>query len=164
MRAIVALAPLTLVLAIAACAKPEPPQITPESAQVTAVTPTGFNLLAQLDAFNPNKVDLSIQSVEAKVTLNHTIAAGDVTSSTAFTMPAGQHTKVPVPLTMQWTDLPAIAMLAASPGDIPFDIEGTVAVGGELLHANVPFHLSGSMTHQQLVEATRRSLPAGLFR
>jgi hypothetical protein len=40
-----------------------------------------------------------------------------------------------------------------------YDVDGSVSLGGDLMHADVPFHLSGALTHDDLVRTTLNSLP-----
>ena len=42
---------------------------------------------------------------------------------------------------------------------ISLDIDGTLEMGGSLLHVGVPFHLDGSIPHQQIVGAMVHSMP-----
>jgi type II secretory pathway component PulM len=53
--------------ATAGCTTPQPPQLTPQSAAITSVDIAGFDMRVKMDAFNPNGVELSIQSVTAHV-------------------------------------------------------------------------------------------------
>jgi LEA14-like dessication related protein len=141
------------------CARPSPPEITPEKVAIGAVTATGVELRATMQAYNPNSFDLTAQEVKAKITLNHTYDVGTVASSKTLVLPSGQRTALDVPLSVTWTDLPEVIALAALAEAVPYAVDGTIAVGGQTLHIDVPFHLEGALTHAQLVEATRRSLP-----
>lgn len=145
--------------AFGGCFKPDPPQLTPQKATVTIVSPVGIGMNVEFDAYNPNRVDISARSLTAKVTLNHKYEVGQVTSTKEITLPAGKHTDLAVPLSVAWTDLPDVAFFAATADNIPFDVDGTVALGNDVLHVDVPFHLEGTLTHQELLNATKRSLP-----
>jgi LEA14-like dessication related protein len=150
---------LLALLVLAGCARPDPPQITPEKVAIGAVTPTGVELRATMQAFNPNGFDLTAQEVKAKITLNRTYDVGSVASSKTLTLPSGKTTTLEVPLAVTWTDLPQVIALAALAESVPYAVDGTIAVGGQTLHLDVPFHLEGTLSHAQLVEATKRSLP-----
>ena len=63
-----------------ACAKPEPPKLTPKQASVTGVSLAGVELRLQMDATNPNGFDLSTRSVTAKVVLDGKYDVGNVTA------------------------------------------------------------------------------------
>ncbi len=148
-----------LALGLAGCVRPSPPEITPEKATITSVTESGIGLDARMLAYNPNRFDLTAREVHARLTLDHKIDVGAVTSTKELTLPAGQKTALVVPLAVAWSDLPAVVTLAASARNVPYDVDGTVTVGGDVLHADVPFHMEGTLSHAELVEATKRSLP-----
>jgi hypothetical protein len=54
----------------------------------------------------------------------------------------------------------ALALLAASNRPAPYTIDGTVTIGGERLNVDLPLHMTGTITHEELVQVTTRSLPA----
>jgi hypothetical protein len=64
-----------------------------------------------------------------------------------------------VPVTLVLRDLPVVVGLALSNRDLSYDVDGTVNVGGDSLNVNLPFHLTGALTHEQLLKATMNSLP-----
>jgi LEA14-like dessication related protein len=97
--------------------------------------------------------------VNAKVTLDGRYDAGTFTSKSAIELPAQKRTPLDLPVTMTWRDITGLAGLAASGRDIPYAVEGTVAIGGEKLNVNVPFRINGTVTQKQLLEATMSSLP-----
>src|SRR5690348_10601201 len=82
------------------CSKPQPPQLTPQSATVLAVRPTGIDVRVQLDAYNPNRIPLAAQSVQAKLTLAHQYDVANVTVPSAVSMPAQQHTTLATDLSL----------------------------------------------------------------
>jgi LEA14-like dessication related protein len=142
------------------CSKPRAPTIAPEHATVTGVDAKALHLDVALSATNPNGVDLNVRDVTAHVVLGKTIDLGSVTLPQAMTLPAGKASTIDAPLAVPWNDLTALAQLVGGSGPIPFTIDGTVELGGDLLHVTVPYHLTGSVTQQQLMAATVRSLPA----
>jgi len=150
---------LLATLSLSACKAPDPPILTPERAMVTGVTAVGIDLVLQVDAFNPNDVDLIAQKVTAKVTLDGKIDLGTVTTTQMTTLPKSAHTKMAVPINAKWQDLSALGAMAASNRPIPFAIDGTQTVGGKRLNVDLPFHITGTLTHEQLVQATISSLP-----
>ena len=79
--------------------------------------------------------------------------------SQPFRLPAGQVTRLSVPTTLALRDVPVVLGLAASNRDLTYDVNGTLNVGGDSLNVNLPFHLSGVLTHEQLLQATMNSLP-----
>jgi LEA14-like dessication related protein len=140
------------------CAKPEPPTLTPKSATITAVSPAGLDLRLELQADNPNTVDLDAQKVVADVTLDGTVKLGTVTIPTPVHLPAKKSTTLTVPVRATWTNLLALAPIAQKRGEVPFSVDGKVTVGGAL-EIDVPFHLEGKMTPAQLAELARTALP-----
>ncbi len=143
----------------AGCSKPAPPTLTPEKVVVTRVDLTGIALDVVVDATNPNSVDLSASGVSSHLVVDKTHDVGTVTEPKAITLPAGKTTKLDVPVSLRWSDVGLLAQLAASNGAVPYSVDGTLEMGGSLLHVGVPFHLDGTITHEQLVGAEMTSLP-----
>jgi LEA14-like dessication related protein len=147
-------------LAIAACAKPKPPQLTPKEAKVTAVDLAGFDMRVKMEAFNPNGYDLSVRSVVGHVVVDGTQDLGTVTASQPINLPANARTLIEVPLTMKWKGAVNLATLAASKRPVPYVVDGTATVGGESLNVDIPFKLQGVITPEQLQQAGLKSLQA----
>jgi len=97
--------------------------------------------------------------VNAKVTLDGRYDAGTVSLSHPLDLPAQKRTLLDIPVTMTWRDLTGLAGLAAAGRDIPYAVEGKVAIGGEKLNVDVPFRIAGTVTQKQLIQATMSSLP-----
>jgi LEA14-like dessication related protein len=152
-------APLLAALAIAGCSGPEPPTLTPVSGAITSVSPTGIGLRVKLEAYNPNSFGLTTRDVTAKVTLDGRYDVGTVTIKHALELPSKKRTPLDIPVTVAWRDLAGLAGLAASGRDVPYAVEGTVAIGGEKLNVDVPFRIAGSLTQKELLQATMSSLP-----
>jgi hypothetical protein len=149
-----------LVAALAlACSKPAPPTLVPEKVVATRMDMTGITLDIVVDATNPNSSDLSASGISSHLVVDKTHDVGTVTVPKAITLPAGKTTKVEVPVSLRWSDLGLLAQLAASTGSVPYSVEGTLEMGGDLLHVGVPFHLDGAITHEQLAAAVMNSLP-----
>lgn len=142
------------------CTKPDPPVLTPKSAKVTEVTPAGVGLALSVEAYNPNGVDLSARSVTGKIVLDGKYDLGTTTVSKPVSLPAGARTTLDIPLSVAWNDMTALATLATSNRAAPYTVDGTVTVGGERLNVDLPFHMTGVITHDELVQATMRSIPA----
>jgi LEA14-like dessication related protein len=147
-------------VALAACTKPEPPTVRPVSGRVTGINTTGLEVEAKLEAQNPNDFDIQVKSFTSAVTLDHRINIGSVSSPHAVTLPAKQKKIVDLPITVKWNDLAALAPLALSNRDVPWEAEGTVKISAESLEVSLPFKVDGVVTHQQLVTAVSKSLPA----
>jgi LEA14-like dessication related protein len=145
---------------LSACGRPKPPTITPEKGELTSIGPAGIQLRLELGVDNPNRVDLSARSVSGKVVLDGRYDLGTVTVSQPFQLPAGQRTRLAVPMTVALRDVPAILALAATNRSLPYDVDGDVNIGAESFNVTLPFHLSGEFSHEQLLKATLNSLPA----
>jgi LEA14-like dessication related protein len=142
------------------CSKPDPPVLTPKEAKLSGVSLSGVTFNLNVEAYNPNRVDLSAQSVTGKVVLDGKYDLGTATITTPVSLPAGARTTIAVPLALAWHDMSAFAQLASSNRAAPYTVDGTVTVGGERLNVDLPFHLAGTITHDELVKVTTSSLPA----
>jgi LEA14-like dessication related protein len=143
----------------AGCSKPSPPTLAPEKVGVNRVDMTGLSLDISMSATNPNAVDLTATGVSSHVVVEKAHDIGTVTLPEAITLPAGKTTRLDVPLALTWSDLGTLAQLALSADEVPYTIDGTLEVGGNLLHVGVPFHFDGTITHAQIVAAMMNSLP-----
>jgi len=152
---------LALAATLVGCSKPQAPTIAPERATLTAVDAQAIHLDLTLTATNPNGVDLTVRDVTAHVVVAQKVDLGSMTLPKTYTLPAGKATSIEAPLTLPWGDVSALTQLAGA-APLPFTVDGTVELGGDLLHVTVPYHIAGSMTRQQLVGATLRSLVPGL--
>lgn len=150
---------LAAALSLVACSRPEPPTLKPEVAAVTAVTAQGIDLRVQIQAYNPNSIDLTTRSMKATVLLDGKIDVGTVTVPTPLKLPAKKWTRIDAPLSVKWQDLTSIAALAAQSRGVPYQVNGTVAIGGETLNVDVSFRLTGTITQEQLVTVIGNSLP-----
>jgi LEA14-like dessication related protein len=142
-----------------ACEKPSPPKLTPVSGRVTSVSITGIGLEVVLDAHNPNGIAITTRSMTGKITLDGKYHVGDVTTATTVKLPANKSTRLTIPMTVQWKDIGSVVALAASNRNVPYRIDGTVAIGGESINFDVPFVIDGVVTHAELVQATANSIP-----
>lgn len=143
-----------------ACSKPQPPQLTPQQAKVTAVDMNGFDMMVKMDAFNPNAFELAVQSVVAHVVVDGNQDLGTVTASKPITLAASAHTPIDVPMTLKWKSATGFAAIAASRRPVPYTVDGTATVGGNRLNVDIPFKLQGTMTPEQLQQAGLKSLQA----
>jgi hypothetical protein len=126
---------------------------------VTRIDATGLALDLSMSATNPNSVDLTASAVSSHVVLDKTHEVGSVTLPNTITLPAGKTTKLDVPVTLKWSDVGLLAQLAASTGAVPYSVDGTLEMGGNLLHVGVPFHFDGAISREQIVSAMMSSLP-----
>ena len=150
---------LALALTATGCSRPDPPKLTPLQARVTSITPSAIDFNVQIEAENPNAVDLSARKVVAQVKLDGKIDLGAVKVSTALNLPAHKRTKLDVPLSVKWKDVSSIVALATSNRSVPYEVLGTVELGGDTLSLDVPFRIGGTISHDELVRATVKSLP-----
>jgi Late embryogenesis abundant protein len=152
-----------LVAAVALCAsgcsKPSPPTFAPVSVTATSLTPLGIDLSVVLNATNPNTIPLMAQSVSGHVVLESSVDLGTVTSTQPISLPSMKTISVTVPLSVKWSSMAALLKVAASPGDVPYAVDGTVTMGDALVNVSLPFHLDGVVTHEQIVSAAAHAVP-----
>lgn len=152
------LAAVSLLVSSSGCA-PDPPTLVPKSAEVTSVGPQGLGVIVHIEATNPNRIELSAQSMTAKATLGGKWELGTVTIAKPIVLPSHTPTMIDVPMTLPWSDLKTIAAVASAPGLVPYKIDGTVAVGGERLNVNLPFSMTGTLSRDQVIGAALKSIP-----
>jgi LEA14-like dessication related protein len=146
--------------AIACSSPPAPPTLTPKQATVTGVSMQGIDLLLEVDAYNPNAIALSARSVTGHAKLDGKYDLGNVTVTTPTELPAKATVTISTPLSIKWSDASMLASMGMTNRPIPYEVTGTVNVGGEKLNVDVPFTLRGAIKHDDIVTATMRSLPA----
>jgi LEA14-like dessication related protein len=162
MHRLVAFVALCLGLLAIGCSKPKPPTVTPRSARVTNVSLQGVDIAADLIVYNPNDIDLSVKKVTAKVTLDKKYDVGEFTESKPVLLPAKKKTIVKMPVQVRWADVMGLADLATSNRDIEYLIDGDAEVGGDVLRVNVPFTITGTVTHAELMQAAGKMVPKGI--
>jgi LEA14-like dessication related protein len=150
---------LVFALLAVSCSRPQPPTLAPQRAEVTSIGTAGLSLLVQMAAYNPNRFGLSVRSVTATVTLDGRLKLGEVTVNKAIDLPAGQWTRIDVPLSIAWTDLPSIVALAVTGRTVAYTVDGRVDIGGDVIHVDLPFHLAGEIKPEQLAALAIRMLP-----
>lgn len=153
---------IAVALGAAACSKPQPPKVTPESAKVTTVSAAGVDLDTRLAVENPNGIGLSARSVSAKITLDETIDLGDVDIPREVDLPPKSTTRIDVPMKVKWSGVQAVVALAISGRDVPYKIEGKLNMGGKMLNVDVPFTVTGKVTNAELMRAFWSSIPASV--
>jgi LEA14-like dessication related protein len=159
MRTLPVLLALFAVLAFSSCSRPRQPTIVPEKATIASLSLAGIDLVVVLAVTNPNSVPLPARSVSATVTLDGKYSLGQVTVPRPIDLPASATTRLEVPLSIKWTDVPTLLALAAQNRDVPYQIDGSLELGGDLLHVAVPFRLTGVVSHDALTTAALNSLP-----
>jgi LEA14-like dessication related protein len=157
MRALPYAAALVLVVG---CSKPQAPTLAPKRVMVTSVSPTAIGLDVTLDATNPNAIDIPTGALSAHVIINKTIEVGATTVDQKLNLPANQTTELDVAVSVPFADvLPLAALATSDQRTFPYSVDGEVALGGELLHVTVPFHLEGRVSREQIVRATLAGIP-----
>jgi hypothetical protein len=141
------------------CSKPEPPTLSPDSVAVTRIDMAGIALDLALSATNPNSVDIVADDVTSHLVVGRTHDVGTITLPKSITLPAGKTTRLQVPVALKWNDMGVLAQLATTSGTVPYSVEGTLEMGGSLLHVGVPFHVDGTLSREQIVGAMMNSIP-----
>ncbi len=146
---------------VGACSRPQPPRLTPKHATISSVSPEALGVDLTLDATNPNAVDLPVRNVSGRVVIDKTIQVGATTVDQTVTLPANQTTEINLTLSIPWTDLVPLAGLATSDRRwIPYTLDGTVGLGGDLVNVRVPFKIEGNVSREQIMRAAVSALPA----
>ena len=149
------LAVATLV-ATTGCSKPKPVEITPQSAQLSTIGPSGVGVALVLNVHNPNGFPISASAVTATFALQDGTELGRGSSTAAFTIPAEGDTVLPAQLSLRWTNLSALTPYALAGKALPYRIAGTARVGGEHLNLDLPFSIAGQLTPDQVLQAGLR--------
>ncbi len=144
---------------ILACSMPEPPTITPDSAQVTAVTPRGITVKIALNVHNPNGFALKARRVRAHVVLDGTVKLGPIDVRRGVKLPAKRTKKITVDIEAPWESAAQVASLAAGSPKIPYVVKARVVIGGKKLNTEVPVTIKGEVTQAQLLKAGLKGLP-----
>jgi LEA14-like dessication related protein len=150
--------PIVAVL-IAACSRPEPPTIVPERVRLTSFTLARIDLDVTLAVTNPNAIDLVARNLTAHVVIGGQFDVGTVEIPVTTALPAGKTTKLDVPLSVKVEDVAPLARLAMTSAKIPYTVDGTVGLGGDLLHVQIPYHLADAVPRDQIVRATISGIP-----
>jgi LEA14-like dessication related protein len=138
------------------CSKPKPPTLTPRSAQVASVSPSGVELNVELFAQNPNGFPLVGSQVQSTFELRDGTALGTATSSDRFSIPAEGEATVLARLQVRFSSLTALAPYALAAQAVPYRLRGSARLGGEDLNVEVPFQIDGELTPAQVVAADLR--------
>jgi len=143
------------VLAVA-CEKPKPPQLTPRSAQVSAIRPESVELTLVLDAHNPNAFPIVANRVSGIFELQDGTELGRGESSEAFSLPAQGDAALDANPEIRWNSLSLLAPYALAAKPLPYRLRGTARLGSEHLNIDVPFSIDGQLTPEQVIQAGLR--------
>ncbi len=149
---------LTALISLWGCAKPKPVRVTPRSAAVTAIGPTGVTLDVNLDVYNPNSFALYVQKLDGVLRLGSGVEIARGSAEPKNSIAANATSSVPASLTVAWTNLGALLPFAMSGGPAPYHFEGVATIGGSKLNVGVPFAIDGEITRAQLLQAGLRGL------
>jgi LEA14-like dessication related protein len=150
---------IVIALLAAGCSTPSPPTVTAERVSVRRVDANGLAIDLTVSATNPNSVDLVASGVSSHVIVDKTHDVGTVVLPNTITLPAGKTTRLDVPITLKWSEMGLLAQLAMTTNAVPYSVDGTLDLGGNLLHAKVPFRFEGTIAHAEIAGAVINSLP-----
>ena len=145
-------------LSLSGCEKPKPPTITPRSAQVDSVGPSGLKLKVKLDVHNPNSFPLSVRHLSGKLLVGSGVEVGNAQIPTQFSVPGGKTEPVSSNVQVKWSNIAGLLPLASTGKPIAYTFEGLASIGGEKLNVDVPFRLKGKLTAEQVIGAGLRGL------
>ncbi len=133
--------------------------MAPLAISVVGVDPGGILLRMRLSVHNPNDFALHAESVSGDLFLGEPprrLGQGQARPGQAIA--AGGSAQVSTQLRVVWQDLPSMTSLLGR-AQIPYSFVGNARLGGGSFHLSLPFELRGSITSQQLLQATVRGLP-----
>jgi LEA14-like dessication related protein len=130
----------------------------PERVRVTSIGPTTIALDVTATVTNPNQIDLVARNLTAHIVVGGTYDVGTVDIPVTTVLPAGRATKLQVPLTVSVKDLSGLATLALTSTAVPYSVDGTVGLGGDLIHVELPYRLESSLPKEQLMNAALKGL------
>jgi LEA14-like dessication related protein len=143
-----------------ACSRPAPPTLSPKRAAITSISPDGVAFDVILATTNPNDFDLTAGDVTAHFVLDGNVDVGTATFPQTITLPANTTKDIDVPISLHWVDiLPLLEIAASNRPAVPYAVDGSLSLGGDLIHIQVPFRFTGTVSREQIVRATVRSIP-----
>ena len=90
--------------------------------------------------------------------LGETVEMGPIDAPAGVDLTSGAWTKVNVEIPTTWSNVAAVASLAAGAPTVPYVVKGTVNVGGDKLNLDLPFTLKGSVKREELIAAGLKGL------
>lgn len=119
----------TLLLAACASVRPLPPEVNLTNLEVTDLTLSHANLMADLKIFNPNDVSVTVEQVEYALLLNDVkISAGK--SLEKVRIDAGEYGETTLRLSSAYLDLWRILNQMQKGENVRFNLKGKIKVGG----------------------------------
>lgn len=147
-----ALALAALVGFVAGCAqlRLEPPTTALVAVQVTGIGLEGGSLRLHLDVHNPNAYELRTTRIAVGVELEST-NFGNVELTEPVRLPAGQTTRVDVPLNFRWSGVGAGARALLSRGAVRYALDGRLFADTPLGTREIPVRANGETSVRDLV-------------
>lgn len=158
LKLVLLLVSLTLTIGISSCTKPQPPTITPEKSEITAISNQGIELKLTLAAYNPNRFALKAHNLEATVELAKKVTLPLQTTTNNINLPANATTNVAIKLHANWQQAVDLMLVIKSGPQIPYAINGTVQMGSDKLNVTVPFKLHATVSQGDLIAAGLRGI------
>ncbi len=130
--------------------RPLPPEVNLVNLQLTDLTLTHANLLAQLKVFNPNSLPVNITDVDYSLFLND-IPVSHGQAVKQVRIGAEESGEVPLRLSSAYWDLLRILNQAQSGREVKFNLKGSVRVSGAgIFSKTFDFAREGVVPLQQL--------------
>ena len=158
-----AVLPLLAVLAAGpACV--QQPVVTVHHAEVGGLSAFGVSVTVFLQIRNDNAYDVQIRSVHCNVTFGRGYTLGPIDfAPPQGWLPAGQTTLIPVPVSIPWNLLPALASETVGAFAVPYHVRGVANVTATrtfgIERDNYPVDEGGAIPRQALIDVARRSIP-----
>ncbi len=134
------------------------PTLTVVEVRVQGVRRDGLTIAVDAAIDNRNRFDVTVQSVDVEATLEgHSMGHPRVLAS-PLTLAAGRATTVTLEIDTPWGEALSIAWRAADTERFHYRADGTVRVGGERLHVNVPIHVTGEILRSTVLDVLRNSI------
>lgn len=143
---------------VTACAKPEPPQVTPRALRIASVGSAGIELGVELDVHNPNSFALHVQSVDGALVLGDGQEFARGSAAPGRPIPPKESAMVASTISVPWTNLGLLMPFVASGQPVPYKFVGSARIGGARLNVNVPFELAGELGRAELLQIAMRGL------
>lgn len=130
-----------------ACAslRPLPPEVQLTGLEITDMSLSHANVLANLRLFNPNRTDLDIHGMKFALYLNEVrVASGQ--SVRSFSIPTEAYGDAAVRLSSSLLDLLKLSIKLQGETEVAFRLSGEVQVGGlRFLGATIPIEREGTL-------------------
>jgi len=151
-------------LSFVACVRPRQPTVTPIALTVLGVQSTGMQLQLDLSVYNPNRIGFTVRAVTARVTVMGR-DLGTVQQAANLRLSARRSASVSTQLVVPWGDLPGLLLTGVFQPQVPYHLDGTVAVAGPAgVSFDVRFQMDGGLPRAMLLQTplnTLQQLPFG---